>query len=296
MSKFSKDDLVHFPPRHAFFVGIDSDGCVFDTMEVKQKLFFHPLIIQTWNLQPVEKQVRAAAEFVNLYSKWRGSNRFPALLRTFDLLQEWSDVRETGVALPDTKALRAYIDSGVPLSNATLKQAVAASRDPALQRVLDWSLAVNVAIAARMDAVPPFRGVRECLEKLQPRADLIVVSQTPEEALVHEWELHGLESFVELIAGQELGTKAEHLALATDRKYPADRILMIGDAPGDRKAAQAVQARFYPILPGQEEASWKRLADEGIDRFLNGTFDDAYQAALNEAFEALLPETPPWGA
>lgn len=296
MSKYTKDDLIHLAPRHGFFVGIDSDGCVFDTMEVKQKLFFHPRIVETWGLQRIEKQVRAAAEFVNLYSKWRGSNRFPALLRTFDLLRDWSEVWATGVALPDTKALRAYIDSGVPLSNATLKKAVAASGDPELKRVLDWSLAVNDAIAAGMDAVPPFRWVRECLERLQAGADLIVVSQTPEEALVHEWELHGLEGHVRLIAGQELGTKAEHLALATDRKYPAGRVLMIGDAPGDRQAAQAVRALFYPILPGQEEASWKRLAEEGIDRFMNGTFDAAYQAALNEAFEALLPETPPWGA
>ena len=25
------------PKKHDFFIGIDSDGCVFDTMEVKQK-------------------------------------------------------------------------------------------------------------------------------------------------------------------------------------------------------------------------------------------------------------------
>jgi len=28
--------LKEFKPQHEFFVGIDSDGCAFDTMEVKQ--------------------------------------------------------------------------------------------------------------------------------------------------------------------------------------------------------------------------------------------------------------------
>ena len=48
-------------------------------------------------------------------------------------------------------------------------------------------------------------------------------------------------------AGQELGTKTEHLKLAAKNKYPPERILMIGDAPGDLNAARANGALFYPI-------------------------------------------------
>ena len=71
-------------PQHDFLVGIDSDGCAFDTMELKHKECFIPNTINYYNLQAVSKYAREAAEFVNLYSKSRGVNRFPALLETLD--------------------------------------------------------------------------------------------------------------------------------------------------------------------------------------------------------------------
>ena len=37
--------LKELTPQHSFFVGIDSDGCAFDTMEIKHKECFIPNII-----------------------------------------------------------------------------------------------------------------------------------------------------------------------------------------------------------------------------------------------------------
>jgi phosphoglycolate phosphatase-like HAD superfamily hydrolase len=140
--------------------------------------------------------------------------------------------------------------------------------------------------------VPPFPYVRESLEKLQPHADLFVVSATPNEALKREWEEHDLARYVCAICGQEIGTKKESLANA--KKYPANHTLMIGDAPGDYQAAKANDALFFPINPGAEDASWKRLHDEAIDRFLAGSYLGAYQDKLLAEFETYLPENPPW--
>ena len=41
---------------------------------------------------------------------------------------------------------------------------------------------------------------------------------------------------------------------------------MVGDAYGDLKAAQGSKALFFPIIPGDEEASWKQFAEEGIEK------------------------------
>ena len=46
-------------------------------MELKHKECFIPNTINYWGLQGVSKYAREAAEFVNLYSKSRGVNRFP---------------------------------------------------------------------------------------------------------------------------------------------------------------------------------------------------------------------------
>lgn len=291
---YTPEDLQALPKRHDSFVGIDSDGCVFDTMSVKQKVHFHPLIIRFWGLEACEKELRACAEFVNLYSKTRGSNRFPALLRVFELLAEYPGVKASGVALPKTDALRAYIRSGLPLGNPSLKAEAERTKDPELIRLLEWSLAINAEIDARMRPVPPYAWAVKALALIRANSDAIVVSQTPEEALVKEWNLHALRGYVDLIAGQELGTKAEHLRVAAGGKYAPGRVLLIGDAQGDLAAAQATGARFYPINPGGEEASWQRFCEEAYTRFLDGTFAGAYEQSLIAEFNALLPETPPW--
>jgi hypothetical protein len=70
--------------------------------------------------------------------------------------------------------------------------------------------------------------------------------------------------------------------------------LMIGDAPGDMKAAKANNALFYPINPGNEIQSWKRFHDEAFDRFIKGRYAGAYEQKVISEFDAYLPEQPPW--
>ena len=70
--------------------------------------------------------------------------------------------------------------------------------------------------------------------------------------------------------------------------------VMIGDAPGDQFAATENGALFFPINPGLEEASWKRLHNEGLDHFFAGTFTGDYQQQLLNEFEERLPEKPGW--
>jgi phosphoglycolate phosphatase-like HAD superfamily hydrolase len=289
------EPLAALQPKHDAFIGIDSDGCAFDSMEIKHKECFIPNIIKHWDLQPVSKYAREAAEFVNLYSKWRGINRWPALVMAFDLLRERPEVMARGVDPPEAPKLREFIaDDAFPKSNDGLRAYMAKRPDPELDRALAWTLAVNAAVADMVHGVPPFPGVRDSLTFLADKADMIVVSATPVEALTHEWEEHDIAPFVRVIAGQEMGKKALHLKLAAKGKYADDRVLMIGDAPGDRQAAQANEALFYPINPGHEAESWARFRDEAVHRFLEGTYAGAYERALVETFEGLLPDQPTW--
>ena len=63
---------------------------------------------------------------------------------------------------------------------------------------------------------------------------------------------------------------------------------MVGDAPGDLKAARENDVAFYPILPGKEEFSWNRLRTEAFKRLIAGTYQGEYQKQLIEEFEDLL--------
>ena len=285
-------DSNSFAPNTDWFVGIDSDGCAFDTMEVKHKECFIPATINHYGLQPVSKFAREAAEFVNLYSTSRGINRFPALIQTLELLAVRPEVISRGIRVTVPKGLVGWIQRETKLANPALEKAVAEGGDPDLAQALGWSREVNSVIERVVHGVPPFPLVRESLEALCGKADILVVSATPGEALEREWSEHDLSRHLRIICGQEAGTKKEILQVA--KHYKPHHALMLGDAPGDASAAEANDALFFPILPGEEDSSWKRFLNEGLGRFFEQTFAGEYQKTLLDQFRAKLPASPPW--
>jgi len=286
-------DPARFRPRQRVFVGIDSDGCAFDTMEIKQKDFFHPAIIRHWGLASIEPQVRAAAEFVYLYSVHRGLNRFLGLCKTFELLREWPEAADRA-ALPDPAPLRRWCDAGGPLDNASLLAEADRTDEPLLRQAGEWSARLNAAIERDMPDPPPFPGVEEALRRMTGRADLVVVSQTQTHTLLNDWRRAGFDRLVDAVAGAEAGGKVDHFRQLAVGRYPRRAMLMIGDAPGDLATARAVGCAFYPILPGAEAESWKRFLDVDCERFFAEGLSDERQRELNEAFMARLPAEPPW--
>ena len=289
-----QDELSQLQPQKEFFVGIDSDGCAFDTMEIKQKECFCPNFIRYFNLQPVSKYARETWEFVNLYSKSRGVNRFPALVEAMRLRGELKEVKARGASVIELSPLATWISGETKLGNPTLEKAVRESGNALLILVLEWSKKVNRDIEEMVHGIGPFPFVKQSLDKMIPLSDLMVVSQTPLEALTREWKENRIDRYLRIIAGQEYGTKSEHLALAAKGKYPDEKILMIGDAFGDLKAAQSNGVLFFPINPGHEEASWERFYREGFDRFVKGSYKGDYEDSLVKDFKKYLPELPPW--
>ena len=285
--------LRDFQPKHDFFIGIDSDGCVFDSMEIKHKECFAPMFVKHHNLQAVSKYAREVWDFVNLYSKTRGANRFPALTRALNLLRDRPEVQARNVNVPSYPALDEWMERETKLGNATLAAEVEGGNE-GLAHIKVWSDGVNEQVADIVHGVPPFPLLRQTLEKALGQADMMVISQTPCDALEREWAEHDISKFVEIIAGQEMGTKTEHLKFAAVDNYAAEKILMIGDAPGDHKAAKANGVLFFPILPGREEDSWERLHGEALDRFFAGTFAGEYEEELFAEFDGCLPENPSW--
>jgi len=285
--------LKNFPRKHSCLVCVDSDGTARDTMEVKHKECFIPATIRCWDLQPVARQARAAAEFVNLYSRHRGINRFPALLKTFELLDQWPGVRPV-FEVPRLEGLRAWVERETRLTNESLRQAALRTGDRDLARALHWSEAVDESVALTVRNCPPFAFVKESLARLAVDADILVSSVMPGEALQREWREHGLAQYAAELAGQEMGSKSEHITLAAAGRYDRSRVLMIGDAPADHAAAAAHGARFFPVCPGREAESWRRMLEEGADLFLKARYSRAHEEALITEFYMVLEEKPSW--
>ncbi|MHC4573308.1 MAG: hypothetical protein ACYS76_04135 [Planctomycetota bacterium] len=206
--------LKKFKPAKEFFVGIDSDGCAFDSMGIKQRECFCPWMIACFGLQPVALAARECKEFADLFSKTRGANRHKTLKRILsELLPAHPMVKARSFKVPQLAHYFAWVDDPKSLlSNEGLKNAIAAAADGEakreLEHVLKWSEQVNAAVKDIVKDVPPFPYVRQSLGKMMLLADIIVVSGTPYEALTREWEEHDIAKYVQVIAGQEMGQRA----------------------------------------------------------------------------------------
>jgi phosphoglycolate phosphatase-like HAD superfamily hydrolase len=279
-----------------YFVGVDSDGTAFDSMEIKHKQVFQPVAIEMWGLQPLEKEFREVADFVNLYSTHRGVNRFQGLVMVFERMRQISGWRDRVPNLPDPSALREFVLSGRPLSVGALEEYAAANSATFAAEAAVWSRRSDELYAhiTREEGNPPFPLVRECLERAAQAADVWIISSSSCSGLEHDWGGADLLGPIGHIAGQEEGDKKAQLDLALRVPRAAEHALMIGDAPGDLDAATAAGALFFPVLPGRERQSWQDFHHEGLDRFLAGTFAGDYQNRLLSGFQSVLHEDAPW--
>jgi len=291
------DILLNMKPTKEFLVCVDSDGCVFDNMELKHKECFCPATVNIWGLQNVSRYARDAADFVNLYSKTRGINRFPGLIRTLELLSQRKEAVERGYTCPDLSALREWIEQTDSLSAKKLREyrtVLGDTADPVLDRALRWSEEVDENIARIVHDVAPLPGVKETFAGIAEFADIVIVSATPHEAIVREWGAQGLLDHISVVAGQELGSKRECIRKAMAGKYASEKVLMVGDAPGDYEAAKANGVLYYPIIPGQELESWSLLLLEAFNKFLRGDYAGQYMMTRINAFDQVLKDNPEW--
>ena len=74
------NDIKKFKPKFDYLIGIDSDGTVFDSMNIKHSHCFIDPLINIYNLSKVSLQSEHIWKEINLYSINRGINRFEALM------------------------------------------------------------------------------------------------------------------------------------------------------------------------------------------------------------------------
>ncbi len=276
------------------FVGLDSDGCVVDTMASKQHQFLQPLLIRAFGLEPLAEVYHQCADFVNLYSATRGITRFKAICLNLQYFNAHPQTKAAGFAPVPTQDLEAFLESGLPPSGDALETWLQTHPSEMLETLLRWHHEVNNAILDSGAVFPAYKGAVTALHLMKERSETAIVSQSPERVLRQDWGTHGLLELIDHVAGQELGDKVTQLTKLTSGRYDPSRVLMVGDASGDLLAARGFGCRFYPIIPGQEEASWQFFTETLYDAFQSGRYSAEQEAKLVAEFTAALPEKPAW--
>jgi phosphoglycolate phosphatase-like HAD superfamily hydrolase len=299
----SEQQLKNFEKTKDFLIAIDTDGCVTDNMNGKQMLIFHPQFMEFYQLRGIESYFREVAEYYNLFSVYRGCNRFIAIQLTLTALQNRKDVQqvlqERHIKLPNIKSLNEYIaytkENKLGLGNPSLEEFLNQnSKDLALYKLLGWSEAVNRMFPHISAKIPPFDRVKECLELMAQYADILIVSKTPYTDLANYWEAQGIAKYVQIIAGQEMGSKGHHIEVAKKTgEYEDNQVLMIGDGGGDLKAVKVNKGLFYPTPPGQEQEAWNNFPD-AFQRFTKREYKGEFEEKLLDQFKKSLLTSPPW--
>ncbi|HEM5926884.1 TPA: HAD family hydrolase [Streptococcus suis] len=251
---------------------VDSDGCAMDTMTYKHKLFFGPLAADVFDVKDKEPFL-AEWNRVNLYSRERGINRFVGLVKGLEF------AGMTGI-----DNLKNWVATTDSLSNASLERLLEEQPSKDLELALKWSTQVNQAIKLYSGPVLAFIGVHKGLEKLSQLGKVYVVSSANKEAVEEEWTDQGLMDFVTELYCQDRGKKEDVIKLLIEEGYCPDKIMMIGDSPGDLKAAELNNVHFYPILVGREMQSWADLTETIADEFAHQAFTGEKETELIQAF------------
>ncbi|MBU3110072.1 HAD hydrolase-like protein [Clostridium lacusfryxellense] len=286
--------LKEMEKEKEFLLCVDSDGCAVNTMEYKHKQIFGPNMIKIWELESIAEDVTQVWNYVNLYSQWRGINRFLALVKVFELLKDKKTILAKKFELPDFKSLCEWTKKSDKLSNILLEARIEEHSDVFLDKVIIWSKSVNEVISKSKVDCLPFESVHKSLEKAQKYADIAVISSANSQALKKEWNEHGIAAFVKVLAGQEMGSKTSCIGIVKDNKYDNHHVLMVGDSPGDLQAAMDNGVLYYPIIPSKEDMSWQKFYDEAFDKFINGSYNGKYQEQLIYEFNEMLHSKIRW--
>ena len=150
---------------------------------------------------------------------------------------------------------------------------------------LSWSKAVNAEIVKLPEELKqPFPGAKEGLAAAAEFANVAIVSSANRDAVVEEWTKFKLLDHVDIMLAQDMGSKAHCIAEMLKFGYDKDKVLMVGDAPGDLDAAKVNGVYYYPILVRHEDESWVEFRETAVGKLVSGGYGGAYQEEKISAF------------
>ena len=271
-----------FEKKHDYLVCVDSDGCVMDTMNCKHFHCFGPCMVDEWELGEWKDAILERWNVINLFSMTRGINRFKGLAMALgEIHTQYKPI--TGI-----EALQHWADTAPALSNDAVAKAAEEATDPdaklVLQKALSWSKAVNAAIVELDESLKiPYEGAKEGLAAAHTFADVAMVSSANRDAVEEEWGKFGLLEHTDIVLAQDVGSKAACIKEMLKFGYDVNKVVMIGDAPGDCDAAEKNGVHYYPILVNNEKASWDEAIAVAYGKLQSGEYAP-YGAEKKQAF------------
>ncbi len=244
---------------------IESEGSVFDSLSLMHQKAYVPAFSGCFSQGADPAFASLLWRRLALFSRLRGQEPLIILQAALRILnRSYPSVRRGAVL----RALESFL--GTPGQDRRL---LAESEAGSPERLLlDW-MTMAETLMEEEGYASCFDNAKKFLQELSfsaPGVELLVHSNLPENMALNAWEMAGLGGCFLRIAGSERGDFASYLRSALKNGYETCPMLIIGTTGKAWQAAQSVGSRFYPIMPENEEESWRLFSEEYFPAFLHG--------------------------
>ena len=261
ISEKSTDEL--FSKR--VLIVVESEGAVFDTLARQHEKAYLPAFVGSFSWGIDTSACARLWRGLALSSKLRGQDPLLILLSALRLLNRSTpSIRRAAVI----RVLDSYLASP---ARDQFRLAAAPKGSPE-RLILDW-ISMSDSLLRDEGYAPRFPAARSFLKMtrtMAPGSEILAYSTLPEAVALNQWEMAEMSDCFLRIAGSERGDFSGYLRAALKNGYDKGPILVIGTTGLAWQAAQAVGARFYPIMPYSEEESWEYLSESFFPAFMQG--------------------------
>lgn len=244
---------------------IESEGVVFDSLSLMHQKAYIPAFSGCFSQGADPSFASMLWRRLALFSRLRGQDPLVILQAALRILnRSYPSMRRSAVL----RTLESFLGS-----SGKDRSLLAEAQEGSPERLLlDW-MSMAEALMEEEGYAPCFENAKAFLKGLTlsaPGAELLVHSILPESLALNEWEMAELGGYFLRIAGSERGDFASYLRSALKNGYETSPMLVIGTTGQAWQAAQSVGSRFYPIIPDEEEESWRFFSEQYFPAFLRG--------------------------
>ncbi len=264
-----EESEIRTPPRHLHdkhvIIIVESEGAVFDVHRRWHEAAYLPAFIGCFGGMAEPALCGEVWRYVALETCLRGEPPMVILLAALRVLNCLSPSVQRTVVV---KALEKYAASETSTDDLFRLE----EKNPAEMMAIDW-FSMAEGLIQDSGRVPYFFTAEEFLRNaayIAPNSRILVYSSLLEQTAMRLWQVAGLDQCFFRIAGRERGSPSNYLRAALAAGFERSSIVTVGSSAMMFKAAQLAGIRFFPIVPGQEEESWKIFAEEWFPAYLRG--------------------------
>lgn len=256
-------------PRHLHdkqvIIVVESEGAVFDVHRRWHESAYLPAFIGCFGGMTEPALCGEVWRHVALETSLRGEPPMLILLSALRVLNSLVPSVQRTVII---KSLEKYASSEAGTDDLFRLE----EKNPAEMMAIDW-FSMAEGLIQDSGRVPYFSTAEEFLRNaayIAPNSKILVYSSLLEQTAMRLWQSAGLGECFFRIAGRERGSPSQYLRSALASGFERSSMVAVGSSAMMFKASQLAGIRFFPIVPDQEEESWKMFAEEWFPAFLRG--------------------------